>query len=919
MAAHNSAVCRLCVLFLLLVSTTTISSAASTPDPSSLCAMPSDAPKHIPAGKDDALPLLRSLELNSGYFFGGEDIHFAKDHSNETSYYASRSFSLLPLHVDRTANSTLFHVGATMILHGARSHEYFEEGYYYSNTAELCMTGTGSYYHEDDGSNARLLHVGLHLRVPNPASITDPFVTGRLRAADFDTISLVAYAEGDVYKFGESAAASCPPPSQPPATPRGGKDLSCAHLKGELVGLYKLQHASSSGGASRLRGLRLPGAPTTMMHVGQVQCDEDGGVRAYAAFSNDTSEQWRLRMLPSRGPPRPPLVVGGEVVVAEGRWDPARRMLCLRACRVVRSETTSVVVVDKECGVGMSFWFPGVWTIRDRSAVTGMLWNTSGPAGGSSDGSGGVISVSSTSAHIHRSNFSDVKYSYNDTMVEEAKKRYLASELSSPSKKNSGSFKPPNNYTYQDFEFRFYGTARGEAYPVTIGSTIVYGDQLVADDSFSRDTVVDVKLKKHELLNVSYDINLRRAIRPKGDRNGSYSIVERKVKAEGVFDPKTGILCMVACRELNSSVTDCQILITVHFASLDEAAEMGHGRGAISSLRNKKTDPLFFEKIEIRLFGVYREQAFESVSRMDMESIMLVISTTLPCVFTVLQILHVKRRPEAAAATSITMLVVLALGYVAPLVLSSEALFLSRRSMYMPFPFESYVPYELSQAMMRAPTLIALLLLLRLIQLAWSARKKTAGAEDGSKAAASSAAERRSLWLCVPLYLIGGALTIVVHMLNAHRAAAGEASSLTVRLGPAPATLWEDLVSSAGLALGAFLLPQIAMNVIVSATGIAGVTAALSPWFYAGGTVVRAMPHVYDVIRARGYVQSIRPSYIYASPRYDRFGDVWDVVLPCVAALLALLLFLQQRVRLAAAPLFPSRRRLSEYEMVSNL
>ncbi|CAO2204361.1 unnamed protein product [Urochloa humidicola] len=219
--------------------------------------------------------------------------------------------------------------------------------------------------------------------------------------------------------------------------------------------------------------------------------------------------------------------------------------------------------------------------------------------------------------------------------------------------------------------------------------------------------------------------------------------------------------------------------------------------------------------------------------------------------------------------------------------------------------------------MMRAPTLIVLLLQLRLIQLAWSARNETGA--DGSKAAAA-AAERRALWLCMPLYLIGGALTIIAHFMNARRAATEEASSLTVRLAPAPATLWEDLVSSAGLALDAFLLPQVAMNVFVSAAG-AGVTvtAALSPWFYAGGTVVRAMPHVYDAIRAQGYVPSLRPSYVYASPRYDRFGVAWDVVVPCGAALLAVLLFLQQRVRLVAAPLFPPRRRLGEYEMVSNL
>ncbi|OEL18684.1 hypothetical protein BAE44_0020294 [Dichanthelium oligosanthes] len=92
MAARNSAVCRLCVLF-LLVSTSTLSSAS---DPS-LCSMPSPAPQNQPAG-EHALSLLCSLELNAGgYFFGGEDIHFTKDESNATSHsYVSRSLSLLP-------------------------------------------------------------------------------------------------------------------------------------------------------------------------------------------------------------------------------------------------------------------------------------------------------------------------------------------------------------------------------------------------------------------------------------------------------------------------------------------------------------------------------------------------------------------------------------------------------------------------------------------------------------------------------------------------------------------------------------------------------------------------------------------------------------------------------------------------------
>ena len=157
--------------------------------------------------------------------------------------------------------------------------------------------------------------------------------------------------------------------------------------------------------------------------------------------------------------------------------------------------------------------------------------------------------------------------------------------------------------------------------------------------------------------------------------------------------------------------------------------------------------------------------------------------------------------------------------------------------------------------------------------------------------------------------MLGGALTVAVHASSGRRAALEE-DSLAVRVGPEPTTLWEDLASSAGLALDGFLLPQVAMNAFSG-----GGAGAVSPWFYVGGTVVRAMPHVYDAIRARGYVPSATPSNVYASPRDDRFGVAWDVAVPCGAAVLAVLLFLQQR--LGGVFLFGSRRRSGEYEMVS--
>ncbi|MCS4558808.1 DUF2921 family protein, partial [Shewanella sp. C32] len=81
--------------------------------------------------------------------------------------------------------------------------------------------------------------------------------------------------------------------------------------------------------------------------------------------------------------------------------------------------------VGEQCGLGMSFWFPAVWTIRDRSIVAGLLWNANQEESGGNKHAGaslsGVMSVSSIDGdgyNRRRSNLTDVKYNY--TMVEKA-------------------------------------------------------------------------------------------------------------------------------------------------------------------------------------------------------------------------------------------------------------------------------------------------------------------------------------------------------------------------------------------------------------------------------------------------------------------------------------------------------------------
>lgn len=112
-------------------------------------------------------------------------------------------------------------------------------------------------------------------------------------------------------------------------------------------------------------------------------------------------------------------MVGDEALVADGLWNPSRTQLCLRACRVASSGSgrARADLQVRECGIGVRFWFPAVWSIRDRSVVTGTIWNTSG------GDTAGVISVSRTGSY--RGILSGISYNY--TLVEEAKRHYDSS------------------------------------------------------------------------------------------------------------------------------------------------------------------------------------------------------------------------------------------------------------------------------------------------------------------------------------------------------------------------------------------------------------------------------------------------------------------------------------------------------------
>ncbi|XP_066311285.1 uncharacterized protein [Miscanthus floridulus] len=280
---------------------------------------------------------------------------------------------------------------------------------------------------------------------------------------------------------------------------------------------------------------------------------------------------------------------------------------------------SSLFLVGDEALVAEGFWFPDTWSFQDRKTVVGLIWNSSRV----------LRSVGYTG------DLSDIKYNY--TLVEKAKEHYHSNPVLS--KDRNGSF--PGNHSCRDFVFHF-NLKNPELRVHGSAPPIVQEDRPMPDDVFSRRVAPEVNTQR--LLNVSYDLQY------------TVADVDRRINAEGVYDT----LCMVACQVSNGS-SDCQVLVTVQFAPVDTGTRE-HDVGTISSLR-MKSDPLFFEALEFVSQGMDLMWQPES---------MLELSPALFAVVLILQLRHAKKHPEAVPSMSITMLVVLALGYLIPLMLDFE-------------------------------------------------------------------------------------------------------------------------------------------------------------------------------------------------------------------------------------------------------
>lgn len=629
------------------------------------------------------------------------------------------------------------------------------------------------------------------------------------------------------------------------------------------------------------------------------QCSEDEEkLRHILAFQNDY--RWHYQSFDPK-----------TTLIGEGSWDSEKNQLCIVACRMLNSQKSLEDVRVGDCSVRLNIRFPLVWNITDTSSIVGLVGTNK-----TATDPGYFKNIKITSSNNNGESLSGLRYEY--TQVGKAKESCPKKVVV---KKNGDNFPKGNSYDMRfDMSVKHSEEeiAWGNGVPIFVNSEHYGENSVIIVDSGSEEVEESTSIDSSQM-NISYRITFFNIILKEqiSSLNSSLNqLGQLVISAEGVYDAETGHLCMVGCREVyphNSSGKsfDCEMIVHVEFPPLN--SKVGSSIKGVIQSRRAKTDSLYFEQLNISATSDYTVQAQESIWRMDLEIIMVLISNTLACIFVASQLFYVKKHPEVLPFISVAMLAIITLGHMIPLVLNLEALLIKNQDQQnVILRGDGWL--ELNEVSVRLVTLVVFLLLLRLLQLAWTSRRQDG---DGNHL---WAAEKKTLFVSLLLYALGGLITFLVELekngngngtppsvysaynnTNPEQSSVMSGQSYTLRY----------LKSYAGLVLDGFLLPQILFNIFQNSR-----EKALSYLFYIGTTLVRLVPHAYDLYRMRNYLrQDFYGSYIYANHSADFYSIAWDVIIPCGCIVFAVIIWLQQRF--GGSCILPRKiRELGLYEKV---
>lgn len=869
----------------------------------------------------DVPGIAKLLRFRYGYFSGGDRLF------NKTSHSAGKHTWFVVQSVHETGKDGVYEVQAQLhlrnremqplqnrfrslrgqayrrprITHWRAGIDFALHGLWSESSGKLCMVGTDSHV------NGKVRNVILKLNYPLVSSIFSSFINGTLESVDglsnllsFEPISIIALSQSSNYEYsigGKDNDVGCLAEADGESIPLNNFSQGACTVFNKRTDLFELKYESNCHGDDcNPLGANAGYLPEFMYFYG-IRCAERQKVQILLSFPDPSYQDTMFPFNPT------------STLVSEGTWDEKRHRLCAVACRILNfSESLNNAYVG-DCSIKLTLRFPSVLSLRNRSTILGQIWSNKAV-----DESGQLSKIEFQSSLIVQRLPLDFQYKYTEI---DTVRKFCTEDKAARGK---GKMYPDGNSSDMRFSMSVRNSkgqvAQGYSSPLSVSEQIFdsrfYGGSLMLTRANQK--VHIAQLDNHSnLLNISYTMSFKPSANFKFDSGGA-SAREVVIFAEGIYNSNIGLLCMIGCRNLRSTdkqlmkneSLDCELLINVQFPPLN-AKVSEYIKGTVKSKRDK-SDPYYFEPLRLSSFSIYTNQAEASIWRMDLEIILLLISNTLACVFVGIQLLYVKKHPDALPYISIVMLILLTLGHMIPLLLNFEALIMGNHSQQNVF-LGSGGWLEVNEVVIRMVTMVAFLLELRLLQLTWSSRKGEIS-QPGCWVS-----ERKVLCVILPLYLAGG---LTAWLLNRWK------NSQLKKFRPfrlsrhrshgqpffRPPSLWEDLKSLAGLFLDGFLLPQILFNVFFNSEG-----KVLASSFYVGATIVRILPHAYDLYRGQSSARYLDLSYIYANHRMDLYSTAWDTIIPCSGLLFSLLMCLQQKF--GGRCILPMRfRESSSYEKV---
>ncbi|KAM1758562.1 hypothetical protein ACFX11_007682 [Malus domestica] len=644
----------------------------------------------------------------------------------------------------------------------------------------------------------------------------------------------------------------------------------CPVLSGVRRHEFELKYSSHCLSAKNCSPVAASDLPH-ILSLKAIECSENTKrMRVQVEFGDSSNPWYRRPFYPNT------------TLVGEASWDAKNNQLCVVACRILNAtdSITNSTHVD-DCSTRLSLRFPAIWTIGKTSSTVGHIWSNKNAT---QLGYFESITFESPQNYIGRFLPPGLKYEY--TKLDKVTKMC-------PRKKaaHRKTYKYPKPLSYDmrfGMQVKYKGeVAWGSASPVSIGNRFYYRYGYLNGASRER-FVPPVSYSYNDIpVNISYQISINfnqlGNVISKLKRSSNSS--EVKIYAEGIYDPTDGCLCMVGCRNLGpdsqqeaDDSVDCEILVKFQFPPTNKK-NADVIKGSIESTR-EESDPLHFGSWGLSSDSITVVVAERSIWRMDAEITLVVISTTLACVFVALQLFHVKKHPDVLPSISTFMLLILSLGYMIPLMLNLKAMFTNNNNVqHVLLGGGGWL--EANEEIVRVVTMVAFLLQIRLLQLILAERSQNETRKE------LWLKERKSLFVVLPVYAAGALAAFLFHRQNwtkSHKI--GATTSY-----PDHSILGTALKSYAGLVMDGFLLPQILLNMFCESK-----EKALSVWFYIGTTFVRGLPHAYDLLRAHNSARrQWNHSHIYASSAVDFYSTAWDVLIPFGGLLFAGIIFLQQK------------------------